>query len=62
MSNKSLQFHIESNDYFGTLATALSFIKQTVNDKKFCNINKNNLEEIEQDLIFLQREYRIIKK
>lgn len=29
MSKKSVEFHIKSNDYFGTAATVLSLVKQT---------------------------------
>lgn len=59
MSKESLKFHIESNDYFGTLATILSLMKQTPE-----NINKHikSLNKLEKDLLFLQREYKIVKK
>lgn len=59
MSKKSVKFHIKSDDYFGTLAAILSLIEQTPeNIKKLKNIFKN----IEKDLLFLQREYYILKK
>lgn len=59
MSQKSIKFHIKSDDYFGTLATVLSLIKQSPE-----NIYKNikSLNKIEKDLMFLQNEYKIIKK
>ncbi|MFA6417257.1 MAG: hypothetical protein WCW61_03645 [Patescibacteria group bacterium] len=59
MSNKSVKFHVESNDYFGTLATVLSMIKQTPE-----HINKHikSLNKLEKDLMFLQKEYKIVKK
>lgn len=59
MSQKSVKFHIKSNDYFGTLATILSLIKQT---PEHINNNNKSLNKIKKDLMFSQREYRIIKK
>jgi hypothetical protein len=59
MSKKSIKFHIESDDYFGTIATVLSLIKQTPE-----NINKHikSFDKLEKDLMFLQKNYKIIKK
>jgi len=59
MSQKSVKFHIKSNDYFGTIATVLNIIKQTTEyiDKHIKSLNK-----LEKDLMFLQREYKILKK
>ena len=51
--NKSLKFHIESQDYFGTLATVLSLCRQTGQDIP---------EHIIGDLMYLQKNYRIEKK
>lgn len=59
MSKKSIKFHIKSEDYFGTLATILSLIKQTSILEKN---NKKILSKLEKDLIYLQEEYKIIKK
>lgn len=59
MSKKSVVFHIKNNDYFGTIATVLSIIKQTPE-----HINKHikSLDKLEKDLVFLQSNYKIIKK
>ncbi len=59
MSKKSIKFHVKSDDYFGTLATVLSLIKQTPE-----NIEKHtkSLNKLEKDLIFLQNNYTIVKK
>lgn len=59
MSQKSTKFHIKSEDYFGTLATVLSFISQTPEN------NKNHVKTMEilvRDLIYLQKGYKIVKK
>jgi hypothetical protein len=59
MSKKSVKFHVESNDYFGTLAAVLSLVRQTP-----INIEQHakNLEMAEKDLMLLQREYKIVRK
>lgn len=59
MSNKSVEFHIKSGDYFGTLATIFSLIKQSTECSK---ISIKTLESIIKDLLYLQKEYKIIKK
>jgi len=51
--NKSLKFHIKSQDYFGTLATVISLCRQTGRE-----IPKHIIE----DLMYLQKNYRIEKK
>ena len=61
MSKKSVEFHVENNDYFGTLATVLSLIRQTINQKNSLENNRESLVELEKDLMFLQKEYKIIK-
>ena len=32
MSLKSVKFHIENNDYFGTVATTLSIVRQNIDN------------------------------
>lgn len=59
MSKKSVEFHIKSNDYFGTLATVLSLIKQTPESNKTLI---KTLSSLIKDLLYLQKEYKIIKK
>lgn len=55
---KSIEFHIENNDYFGTLATILSIISQSKDEKAKLDI----LKRLEESLMFLQNNYIIIKK
>ncbi|MFA6417080.1 MAG: hypothetical protein WCW61_02705 [Patescibacteria group bacterium] len=62
MSIKSIKFHIESKDYFGTIATILSLVKQNINKKELEKTNINILKNLEKDLIFLQKEFQIVKK
>jgi hypothetical protein len=53
---KSVKFHVESNDYFGTLATVLSLWQQ---EKKW---PENGYKEIHDDLMNLQKNYYIKKR
>lgn len=51
----SVRFHVSQDDYFGTIATIISLIKQK-------NINKNlepALNNLEKDLMWLQKNYQI---
>lgn len=57
----SVKFHIESGDYFGTIATVLNLLKQKIK-KDSCNnkaILQKTLKNLEKDLIFLQKNYQI---
>ena len=48
--------HVAADDYFGTLATVLSLWRQS-------HLNPpDDWKEIEDDLVWLQKNYRIIKK
>lgn len=59
MSQKIVKFHIKSNDYFGTLATVLSMTKQV---PKYIEKHIESLDKLEKDLMFFQKEYKIVKK
>lgn len=61
MSKQSVKFHIKSGDYFGTIATVLSLIRQSVSEKKIIKTNERILKRMEKDLMYLQKEYKIIK-
>ena len=56
---RRIKNHIDFDDYFGTLATIFSLMTQTR------NINKKNaqiLNKVIKDLLYLQKNYRIIPK
>lgn len=55
---KSLNFHIKSGDYFGTLATILNLLHQ----KEFVGDKDGILKEKVKELIYLQKNYKIMKK
>ena len=56
-----LEFHIEQDDYFGTLATILSLLKQNLsNDKTLKRLDLLDIKVTE--LMYLQNNYKIVKK
>lgn len=63
---EDVEFHIDKDDYFGTMATVLDLMKQEKKlekDKK--EIDERHIKIMEQltkDLLFLQRDYRVVKK
>lgn len=59
MSVKTVKFHIQSGDYFGTLATILNLIVQTT---KNSIENEKIFKKLVKDLTYLQKEYYILKK
>lgn len=60
----SVKFHVENDDYFGTIAAVLSLIKQKI--KKDSRPDAATLEKIlknlEKELMFLQKNYQINAK
>jgi hypothetical protein len=57
----NLKFHIESNDYFGTLATVLSLQEQNLSEHKKFKVSEILKSKIDE-LMYLQKNYKIIKK
>lgn len=58
INKKSLKFHIQSSDYFGTLATILNLLHQ----EEFIGDTDKILKEKVKELMYLQKYYKIIKK
>ena len=60
---KSLKFHIDSDDYFGTLASTLYLVKQNMDKhKEIINQDSERLDRIKNELMFLQANYKIATK
>lgn len=62
MNKERLQFHLETDDYFGTLATVLDLMKQTVDREGYTKDNDELLEKLRDDLVYLQVHYSIVPK
>lgn len=60
----SVKFHVKNDDYFGTIATILSLIKQDYKKPGITNRAQalKTLGQLEKDLLFLQRNYQIKAK
>jgi hypothetical protein len=57
---KSVKFHIKSDDYFGTTATILSLLKHRLKQNDGDNAALlGAFDNLEEDLMFLQKNYRI---
>ncbi len=61
MNKKSLKFHIQANDYFGTLATVLDLVSQDLR-KKGLRGNAKTLRRLRDRLVYLQEGSRIEKR
>ncbi len=60
---KRIQFHIEEDDYFGTLATVLDQHAQMLNKGTLSRVDHSNrLKALRDDLMFLQENYKIISR
>jgi len=57
----SVKYHISQDDYFGTIATIISLIKQRINKNPAkCPLDfKETLGSLESDLVWLQNNYQI---
>ena len=64
----SIKYHVEKDDYFGTIATVISLIYQKLKNDKDKDLKEEKKEKkqllqalrsLEQDLIFLQKNYQI---
>ena len=60
---KQIQFHIESDDYFGTLATVLDQHAQMLNKGTMGRVDHSNrLKDLRDELMFLQENYKIVSR
>ena len=60
----SVKFHVESGDYFGTIATVLGLLEQQMK-KDGCAetaVFKRTLNNLKDDLMFLQKNYEISRR
>jgi hypothetical protein len=57
MDEAELQFHIQENDYFGTLATVVDLVAQSLK-KKGTSREIAALGHVQDQLMYLQQHYR----
>lgn len=55
----NVRFHVESDDYFGTIATILSLLKQRIKKDGCEAAVLKSFSNLEKDLLFLQNNYQI---
>lgn len=57
----STKFHVKNDDYFGTIAAVLSLMKQQIikNNHPQAAVFNTILKNIEEDLLYLQKNYQI---
>jgi hypothetical protein len=60
MDQKSLQFHIQQNDYFGTLATVLDLLSQDLANQGYFR-HEGTLRRVRDDLLYLQHSHQLAK-
>jgi len=58
MTEESIQFHIRSNDYFGTLATVLDLLRQDA-QAGYTERHDATLQRLRDDLLYLQHGFCI---
>jgi len=59
MSKKRIQFHIASDDYFGTLATTIDLLRQSIRKRGYTRRDGKLLERLTEELLYLQAHYII---
>ena len=59
MNEQSIEFHIAANDYFGTLATTLDLLRQSIEKRGYCTEDDDLLRRTIDDLLYLQANHTI---
>ncbi len=62
LNKQALQFHIKSNDYFGTHATVLDLYRQLFDGKGYSSEYSKKLRDIVEELMYLQKNHVIASK
>jgi hypothetical protein len=59
MNEEEIEFHIEENDYFGTLATTLDLFTQAIEERGYRPEDADLLRRITDGLLYLQANHTI---
>lgn len=62
MTQDSLEFHIRSEDLFGTLATEIDLLRQDAEAHGYTRMHDAALQRLRDDLIYLQQGFRITQR
>lgn len=58
---ETVDFHVKKNDYFGTLATIVKLLQEDFAIQNPDTLKKT-LKQLEEDLFYLQKNFKIEKK
>lgn len=61
MTQESIEFNIQSGDYFGTLATVLDLLRQDA-QHGYTEKHDATLQRVRDELIYLQQGFRITRR
>ena len=62
MDRKNLENHIRGNDYFGTKATVLDLMRQEIKKNGYRSMHDAVLQNMRDELLYLQDHYMIVNK
>ena len=62
MDRKNLENHIRGDDYFGTKATVLDLMRQDIKKDGCGPMHDAVLQNIRDELLYLQKHYMIVTK
>ncbi|HEX4961386.1 MAG TPA: hypothetical protein VF173_11145 [Thermoanaerobaculia bacterium] len=62
VNRKHVLGHIGADDYFGTLATILDLLRQSMEQKGLGRKNSLVLKDLREELVYLQERFRIVRR
>jgi hypothetical protein len=61
-NRKEILRHIRAGDYFGTLATILDLLRQSMEQRGLGRQNSMLLEDLREELVYLQERFTILSR
>lgn len=62
LDKKVLIFHIKNEDYFVNRATSISLLNQDIQERGSLELPSSSLDELIEELMYLQENFKIISK
>ena len=62
MDKKSVDFHVQQDDYFGSLATVLDLLRQDIERQGYKRSHALLLEGLRDELLYLQTHCKIVRQ